>query len=220
MAEDIWRRLWQAMRARNIYLVGVSIPLIYFTFNHPLIGMSQQMVTGYALLYLLSMFLILRDKGDNPTYNGGLFHWEQKPTVLTMAANYSVALVGSILIFSIIRGLSHQTAALPREMIFSLFLQQALIVTPVETAVFDVIIPQHIHHVLGGSKWGGILTVVISQMAFGFMHATAYGGNVLQIIFAMLFGVVLLFTAIRFRPETAQAVHLGYNMVVLGIIGW
>jgi len=220
--ETIWETLWRVMSARNLYAILVGMALIYFTFNHSLIGMSRDMVMGYSFLYILSLMFIFMSGEKLITKSKGLFNWEGKKenTILSMSAAWTVGLFGTLAIVGLIYGLQQRDdAALPQEAIFSNLAQQTLIVTPVETIVFCVIIPQYLHFMFGPGKWQLILIYIVSQTAFAMMHYTAYAGDAANVLLAFFAGCIFLFVTIKIRPEMAQGIHLGLNILALGIIG-
>lgn len=219
-ARGIWESIWRVMSAKNLYVLIVGASLFYFTVNYSLIGASRDMITAYAFMYLLSCIMLFTSGEKIVTRTNGLFKWERKTTVLTSAAAWAVGLFATMGIMIVIFGLRHRDiVSLPQEAILPTLAQQLLIVCPVETVVFHVMIPQHLHHLFGDGKWQMLLIYISSQGIFALMHYTAYGGTVLNLLMAFFIGCILLYLAIRVRPEMAQGTHSGINILNLGLIG-
>lgn len=93
---------------------------------------------------------------------------------------------------------------------------QMIIVAPVETIMFQVVLPKTLTISLSGVHAEG-LSWGVSQLAFGFFHWGVYGGDVGSLASAVMLGIVFL-TLVKLSPVygigCAMGAHASVNICI------
>ena len=93
-----------------------------------------------------------------------------------------------------------------------ILLFQLLLVAPSEEMTFRVLIPKMFSNLKYRYR------MIFSQVIFGGFHLVAYRGEYNLLIFAFIFGCLLLVLADRYGLPLTIGIHFAYNCVMLGIL--
>lgn len=227
--QAVMRALERMMRSRMTYLAVTAGFLFYFTINYSQAGLSLAVIESYAGLLGLGTLIYLyvlnsRAAGQDlePKIQEPITGKATEQRWDVMAGMGALALFGTITFVAV---LQRMTDGAPTQiepgLVWPNLIEQAFVVVTAETLIFQMMLPEVIRRTSGvapaTSAWyliyyGG------SQVIFAAMHFTAYGGNFQQMAFVMAFGCLLLYVCDRWGAAAAWGIHLGWNLMVLGII--
>lgn len=125
--------------------------------------------------------------------------------LIGLMVTWAIALV-------IIYGFDIKVGKISAQYVLPIMLFQLLLVAPSEEMTFRELIPRMFDKL----KWHW--RMAFSQGIFGLFHIATYGAKVELLIFAFIFGCLLLVLADRYGLPLAIGVHFAYNCVMLGIL--
>lgn len=185
-----------------LWLLG----LLFLLFNAPAFyGDNASQQTTVLLLYMVSLaFVFSQTRERNP-----LLGISTAEFVLTFVLWFSVA----ALLFKVVQPFSGAEAPLLTTENVLVLLTHALVVAIGEELLFRFALPS----ILPGPR---IAAQVLSAVAFGLMHFSAYGGDVQNLLFATILGIVFGAITVRYHRGLiiAMAAHAAFNAAVLGFI--
>jgi hypothetical protein len=217
------------MRSRLTYLTITAGALFYFTINYSQAGISKETLDAYAGLLGLATLIylyVLNSKAAGADLEPNV---EAPLTGKTVAQRWEVmagaAVISLLVTITVVAIIHRMTSGSPQQIEYSFvwpnLMQQAFVVVTTETLIFQMMLPEVIRRtarVAPKSVAHYLLYYGGSQGIFAAMHWTAYGGAFQSLAFVFGLGCVLLYLADRYGGAAAWGVHLGWNLMVLGVI--
>lgn len=231
--KSISQALSRLVQFKSLYIITMSASLVYLLFNYPTIGISEGIVTAYAILSLFGLvWLDLKDIDLNilnwraRNILGGKLVKSPERTYLIILYSILAAIVTAFIIILLEHPVTNTMMDSAGRMESAL--QQLFVVTLTESVLFVGIVPLVMMAVLfdrntasemsGASwtEWG--MVYFLSQSAFAIMHNFAYGGDIFAMVRVFFLGVIWLWLGRHISIGVAWGSHFGFNMAVLGLI--
>jgi len=215
MSETYAPRLYEEVRPKKGYFLLVPWMLIGTLWVRLNTGIDPDTVDFYfSLLVAGSLCLVIAGLVE-PKFNAELSRLKLLPFILM----FTLAMVGIFIAFSFIQvlGEGELESTTSNPTMFANFVAMTiLLVAPVETLVFQFVIPKLTTIQLANA---GLHTIggLLSQVTFGLFHYVAYSHSITSMILAILLGMG--FYAIVKSSKTwglgaAMGAHAGWNISV------
>jgi hypothetical protein len=215
MSETYTPRLYEEIGPKRGYFLLVPWMLIGTLWVRLNTGIDPDVVDFYFSLLVAGSLCLVIAGWVEPKFNQELSRLKLLPFVLM----FSLGLIALFIVFSVIQILGNGEFISPKynSTTFANFMAMTiLLVAPVETLVFQFIIPKLTTLQLanaGLQTMGGLL----SQVTFGLFHFVAYDQNVWSMLMAILLGMgfyALVRTSKVWGLGAAMGVHAGWNISV------
>jgi len=181
------------------FIVWLWIAQLFLLIQAPSIVAPDQVDTLQTILivYIVAELMFL---DFLPRVPGAKMNFNQ--AIPWMVGGFVVAVV-VVTGVGFVRGLGVQNYALSAALY--LIVLHAIVIGVAETFIFQATLPT-------------LITPVPAQILFGVFHASAYGGDIVAIILAIMAGFVFYAITKYTNMYTAMGVHAGYNVAVLHLL--
>jgi hypothetical protein len=181
------------------FIVWLWILQLFLLVNAPVIAPPEQVDTlrTIMIVYMIAELMFL---DFLPRVPGAKMNLNQ--SIPWMVGGFVVAVV-VVTGVGFVQGLSAQTYALSAPIY--LIVLNAVVIGVAETFIFQATLP-------------ALITPIPAQILFGIFHTSAYGGDIMAVILAILAGFVFYAITKYTNMYTAMGAHAGYNVAVLHLL--